>query len=472
LLQFDGTVLPEPKLVFSSSDGTRMTTDSHPIRGILTNRPFDFALTAKGLDRDARIGVVCPSPEAPKLAGFLAKLGQRVRANSKKGYLLDYPGFARAFGLPFVVPQQIDNGWATPTEPEGVNDHEKALSLVRSVRACIDQITASTSIRLIFVFIPNRWTKIADFADEHDEVSLHDLTKAYCVQRGVASQFLRESTLAKRFDCEVMWWLALSLYAKSMRTPWVLDGLPNTTAFAGLGFGVKRHRNSAGHIVLGCSHIYSSEGIGLTYRLTKVENPVFVQRNPHLSEDDAVKVAEDIRQLFFESRGRLPERVVIHKRTPFLKAEREGLLKGLKEVSHIDLIEINVEPAVRCTASAVVNDRFAAHGSPVDRGTTVLFDRYQFLLWVNGNAHPTSEQEDYYMGRFRIPAPLLVRKHWDASSLADLSSEILALSKMNWNTFDLYTQLPATIHSSNEIAKIGKLLQRFERESFDYRLFI
>jgi argonaute-like protein implicated in RNA metabolism and viral defense len=43
---------------------------------------------------------------------------------------------------------------------------------------------------------------------------------------------------------------------------------------------------------------------------------------------------------------------------------------------------------------------------------------------------------------------------------------------MNWNTFDLYARLPATIHSSNEIARIGKLLQRFERESFDYRLFI
>ena len=69
-------------------------------------------------------------------------------------------------------------------------------------------------------------------------MSLHDLIKAYCVQRGIASQFLREKTLLKRFDCEVVWWLALSLYAKSMRTPWVLDGLPNTTAFAGLDSGL------------------------------------------------------------------------------------------------------------------------------------------------------------------------------------------------------------------------------------------
>jgi argonaute-like protein implicated in RNA metabolism and viral defense len=66
----------------------------------------------------------------------------------------------------------------------------------------------------------------------------------------------------------------------------------------------------------------------------------------------------------------------------------------------------------------------------------------------------------------------MVKKHWGPTNVTELASEILALSKMNWNTFDLYTRLPATIHSSNEIAKIGKLLRRFERESFDYRLFI
>ena len=52
------------------------------------------------------------------------------------------------------------------------------------------------------------------------------------------------------------------------------------------------------------------------------------------------------------------------------------------------------------------------------------------------------------------------------------SAEILDLSKMNWNTFDLYSKLPATLQSSGEIARIGSLLQRFGASSYDYRLFI
>jgi len=53
-----------------------------------------------------------------------------------------------------------------------------------------------------------------------------------------------------------------------------------------------------------------------------------------------------------------------------------------------------------------------------------------------------------------------------------LAEEILGLSKMNWNTFDLYTKLPATVQSSNEIARIGSLLNAFHPKAYDFRLFI
>ena len=43
---------------------------------------------------------------------------------------------------------------------------------------------------------------------------------------------------------------------------------------------------------------------------------------------------------------------------------------------------------------------------------------------------------------------------------------------MNWNTFDLYTQLPTTIESSTPIARIGSLLDRIGQKSYDYRLFM
>jgi len=54
-----------------------------------------------------------------------------------------------------------------------------------------------------------------------------------------------------------------------------------------------------------------------------------------------------------------------------------------------------------------------------------------------------------------VLSPVMVKKHWAPTDLHQLASEILALSKVNRNTFDLYTRLSATITSSNEVARIG-----------------
>ena len=43
---------------------------------------------------------------------------------------------------------------------------------------------------------------------------------------------------------------------------------------------------------------------------------------------------------------------------------------------------------------------------------------------------------------------------------------------MNWNSLNMYSQLPATIFSSNEIARIGKLIENREKVEYDYRYFI
>ena len=81
-------------------------------------------------------------------------------------------------------------------------------------------------------------------------------------------------------------------------------------------------------------------------------------------------------------------------------------------------------------------------------------------------------RKTYYQGKRRIPAPLIIRRYAGETPLATVADEVLGLTKMNWNTFDMYTKLPATVASSNEIARIGSLLDRFTEASYDYRLFM
>jgi argonaute-like protein implicated in RNA metabolism and viral defense len=302
---------------------------------------------------------------------------------------------------------------------------------------------------------------------------VHDFVKAYAVQRGVTTQFLTEDTLSDSQQCRVWWWLSLALYVKGMRTPWVLDALDEDTAFVGLGFSIDRNAEKGAHVVLGCSHIYSSRGEGLQYRLTKVEDPIIRGKNPFMSRDDARRTGETIRQLFFEGRIKLPQRVVLHKRTPFLRDERDGLLDGLGGVAAIDMLEIQEDHALRYVPSMSHRDGTIDEDNyPVRRGTVIKLDDFTALLWVHGATAAVKPRFKYFLGKRRIPTPLALRRHAGATPLDQLCSEILGLSKMNWNTFDLYTKFPATLQSSGEIARIGSLLQRVGASSCDYRLFI
>jgi argonaute-like protein implicated in RNA metabolism and viral defense len=224
---------------------------------------------------------------------------------------------------------------------------------------------------------------------------------------------------------------------------------------------------------MGCSHIYSSRGEGLQYRLSQVENPVYFGKNPYLSRDDARRVGEQIRELFFASQSALPKRVVIHKRTRFTRDEQQGLREGLRGESQIEMLEIVIDDTLRYVASAVdAQGRLHEDNYPVRRGSVVRLDDFTALIWVHGVTSAISSSRRYYQGKRRIPAPLSIRRHAGQSDVRELAEEILGLSKMNWNTFDLYTKLPATVQSSNEIARIGSLLERFGNNSYDYRLFI
>jgi hypothetical protein len=191
----------------------------------------------------------------------------------------------------------------------------------------------------------------------------------------MATQFLEQHTIADAYQCRVWWWLSLALYAKAMRTPWVLSSLAEDTAFVGLGFCVDPTAERGKHVVLGCSHIYSGKGEGLQYRLTKIENPIIRRGNPFMSRDAARRAGETIRQLFFDARLKLPERVVLHKRTPFTRDEREGLADGLSGVKYIDMLEIQIDDALRYVASiAGLDGTIDEDNYPVRRGTVMKLD--------------------------------------------------------------------------------------------------
>ena len=119
-----------------------------------------------------------------------------------------------------------------------------------------------------------------------------------------------------------------------------------------------------------------------------------------MSLDDARRIGETVRQLFFDARGTLPKRVVLHKRTPFLRDEREGLRDGMSGVECLEMVEIQIDHALRYVASARrPNGTFDEDNYPVRRGTVMKLDDFTALLWTHGATSALRPGLRYYQGK-------------------------------------------------------------------------
>lgn len=462
-----GKRIPEPKLIFSTLDKNYIP-DANPMKGLQENQPFDLPTFV--LDPlKVSLGVICPVSYRESLYNFLAKLSSGNIGPRYADYLQTFPGFSKAYKTELNIPFYHQSSmWVSCKDIQ-----TDGLTLARNICLYLDKISDIKPKAVIIIFIPKQWKNLRTFKIQNIEMDFHDYIKSHCAQKGITTQFIEEKTINdKSMECEIMWWLSLAIFVKSGRTPWTLGSLNQNTAYAGIGYSLK-NINDKNSIVIGCSHLYNSHGEGLKFRLRKIDNPIFdKKKNPYLSRDEAYKLGLNIVSLFRDSMSKAPERVVIHKRTEFKKEEIEGLSDALlPHIKDLELITIEFESDLKLIPLSLDN-RLIADGYPIKRGTYIPISINKFLLWTHGSIESVKKGRLYYQGGKGIPKPLRITRYLGTSSLEEVASDILSFTKINWNTFNFYSQLPATIETSNTVARIGRFLQHYNGNTFDYKYFI
>ena len=469
-LVYQGTECKDPELLFYNRQQKKMVSDFHPMRGLTNNVPFDFSINREA-NPSISLGILCPSEHSDSFYGFLNSLNSRCGVEKNVDYVIPFPGFFSAFKTALNIPAQSDYEWID-YEAKGAESLQKsAIELGKTINRKLDTLSSGNA-EVILIYIPEEYDSMTAYATEYESFDLHDFVKAYAAQKGIATQFIRERTLKSDLRCQILWALSLAIYAKSCHTPWIISDIQSDTAFAGIGYSLNPASKKS-HVIVGCSHVYSSDGQGMKYKLSKINNVTFDKRNnPFLSEDEAYKLGLNIKELFHRSFKELPRRVVIHKRTPFRQEEVKGLVESLSAagITDIELLEITYEDNLKCFE---FNKDFGIHGFPIRRGLCFPLNDKTMYLYTHGIAPSVQSQyRNYIQGGKTIPIPLKVVKHYGIGTAMQIATEILGLSKMNWNSFELYSKLPCTIVSSNEIARIGWQLSQYEGRLYDYRFFM
>lgn len=369
--------------------------------------------------------------------------------------------------------------WPDDLDGFGPGSATASENLAKAMRSALSQLaTVRGEFDVAFVHLPDAWASIC----RTPNFDAHDFVKAVSALEGIPTQIVNDRTFGFPYAASRSWRLAIAQYVKAGGIPWKLapiQGVPETTAFIGLAYAF-RGDPQEGHFITCCSQVFDSDGGGMQFVAYEAADPVAdveaIRRNPFLSRSDMRAVlARSLRIYQSRNGGSIPRRAVVHKLTGFTEDELAGAADALAGVIELECLEITTDVPWRgvwLDAPPNRSQRSRAQGYPVPRGTMVHLSGTAALLWGAGDAPGVADGAHFYQGKKSIPRPLLMKRHAGAGSLELSATEVLALTKMDWNNDALYDPAPVTVQYSKRLAKTIANVPTLPNGEYPYRMFM
>src|ERR1700730_6859381 len=233
------------------------------------------------------------------------------------------------------------------------------------------------------------------------------------------------------------WNVITALYHKAGGIPWRLRHVDPGVCFVGVSFYRELHGPTP-RLRTSMAQTFTASGDGYVLRGATFDWDEREHGNsPHLDFAASQSLVRDVLEHYKrQNRGSLPTRLVVHKRSRFWETELEGFQSGAEQVPQVDLVALG-ERGIRF---------FRPGDFPPLRGTYVKFTDQNFLLYTTGFV-PFLRT---YPGA-RIPQPAEVLEHFGDSPWDRVLSELLSLTKLNWNSADFAARYPVTLAFSSRV---------------------
>lgn len=235
------------------------------------------------------------------------------------------------------------------------------------------------------------------------------------------------------------WNFTTALYHKAGGSPWRLDGVSNDVCFVGVSF-YRETLETNPRLRTSMAQAFTAAGDGYVLRGNSFEWSKSQERSPHLDQKSAAALIRDVLDLYQRQNQRsLPSRIVIHKTSRYLEDELLGFEEACRIVPQRDFVAFGHRGI-----------QFYRTGDyPPVRGTFVKFSNAEFALYTDGYIPYLRT----YPGA-RIPRPLEILEHHGDSPWNVMLREVLALTKMNWNTADFSCSMPITVAFSRRVGEV------------------
>lgn len=266
--------------------------------------------------------------------------------------------------------------------------------------------------------------------------------------------FLRPDHEGQSFATRA-WNLAISLFYKAGHEPWRPSDLPGNTCFIGISFHHLKRRD--GDVVYAsAAQAFSNEIEPFTLKGSMLPHHQRRDRNPYLNEIQASALITDVLDKYEGLAGVLPSRVVIHKTTLYQPEEETGFRQAAEErVPVSDLVWM------RSTAFRLIRK-----GTQEPWRGTLCTLGSEYYLFTSGYV----SWWDEYPGP-HIPAPLQIGS-CGPTDIRQRAREILALTKMNWNSTEGIGRHPITISFARKVGALMTELSDNQVPNPSYRFYM
>lgn len=478
--------LPEPELEF----GTGRHVD---IRfGLMNHGPLDVG--SASAPARVRCGIVGTPDTVDGLLRWLERCRGEVagKATEKPNLFPRFPGFNEdaAFRSTLVLEARTQR-----TIPQRTLDalfrnasHDEAVKAgVDVFRSEFEHLVQNATVDVLICAVPGAVEDLMapeDAAGAEDELSprrrpgrldFHHLLKAAAMDLAKPVQLILPATYdptkrrrqkkrperQRRLQDEatIAWNIFTAMYYKAGGAPWrlVRESTRVTSCFVGVAFYQALDSSS---LRTSMAQVFDERGDGLIVRGAPVQLSK-EDLQPHLSEDDASKLLKEALMQYRAEHKNLPARVVMYKTSTYSDAELRGFTAAAvgERVDTTEFIS---------TGRAFSQARLFRDGAyPPLRGTFLSLDERSQLLYTRGSVPFFSTYPGMY-----VPRPFLFRCEDVQETPRYLATEILALTKMNWNDTQFDGAEPITVEAARRVGQILKYVPEGGRVAPRYSFYM
>ncbi len=473
--------IDEPELEFAGAG--RHIDIRH---GLAEHGPLDMGLPSA--PQSVRVGVVGSAQDVEQLRAWIDRCRSGVDAKKSKRTTLfvRFPGFGSSGTFcDFLVDDRLTDTIAH-RDLRGIADADEMKFRVASTqRFCqgARDLLEKANAHVVLCLLPEPFLRRIDIRTtpvgrlrsrlrrRTDEVIWHDVFKAAATQlahpvqvvrpaiySGGVRRFTRDGAAVREMQDEATraWNFFCALYYKAGGIPWRLarESTDLLTSYMGISF---YHDPQSESLRTSVAQVFNERGEGMVVR----GGPAVlddVDKTPHLSPHDAEHLLAQAVDAFRREHRTSPARLVCHKSSYFNDAELRGCAATVKALSLDAYDLLSLRPSH--------TRLYRSHSYPPLRGTAVEHSD-GCLLYTQGSI----DFYHCYPGLY-APRTLDVRLDHAETGVIRLLTELLALTKMNWNSTELVNLEPITLAAARSVGRILRHVHASSTMQSRYSVFM